>query len=103
MSPMAGEVEAVADEPGEPLGLGPDHAQRGLLRLLVVCDALAQCLDVAADRGQRRAALVRDDPEEVALSALGLGELAGHLGEALGQLPDLVLEASLGKLRVVAA
>ena len=38
---------------------------------------------MAADRGQRRAQLVRDRHQEVALQRLGLGEPVRHLAEAL--------------------
>ena len=57
--------------------------------LRVLDDALAQRGDVAADRGQRRAQLVRDGHQEVALELLRLGEPRGHLAEPLGEVADL--------------
>ena len=50
-----GQIEHIADEPLEPLGFGRDHRQGRDPQLLLRDDALAQRLDVAADRGQRRA------------------------------------------------
>ena len=63
--------------------------ERGRPHLVVGDDALAQRLDVAADRGQRRAQLVRDRHQEVALELLGLAEPRGHLAEPLGEQADL--------------
>ena len=63
--------------------------ERGRPQLVVRDDALAQRADVAADRGQRRAQLVRDRHQEVALELLGLAEPRGHLAEAVGELADL--------------
>ena len=45
--------------------------------------------DVAPDRGQRRAQLVRDRHQEVALHHLDLGEPPRHLAEALAQVAEL--------------
>ena len=44
---------------------------------------------MASDRGQRRAQLVRDRHQEVALHHLDLGEPARHLAEALAQVAEL--------------
>ena len=66
-------------------------------------DALAQRGHVAADRRQRRAQLVRDRHQEVALELLGLGELAGHVLEALRQVSDLAAPAQLTHVDVVVA
>ena len=66
-------------------------ALRGILD-----DALEQRRDVAADRRQRRAQLVRDRHEEVPLAHLGLGEACGHLVEALGELADLARRRASG-------
>ena len=71
-----------------------------LLRL--ADDALAQRLDVAADRRQRRPELVRHGHEERTLELLGLGELRDHPTEALAQERDLVAAPRLGNLDVVA-
>ena len=58
---------------------------------------------MAADRRQRRAQLVRDRHEEVALALLGLGEPGRHVAEPLGEVADLVAAARLRDLdRVVA-
>ena len=67
----------------------------------VVDDALAERLDVAADRRQRRPELVRDGHEELALELLGLRELRGHLAEALGEVADLVAARAARDLDVV--
>ena len=64
-------------------------------------DALAQSLDVPADRRQRRAQLVRHRHEERALELLGLGELGDHPAEALAQERDLVAASRLRDLDVV--
>ncbi len=61
------EVEDVADEPLEPLRLGLHRRERHVAQLGILDDALEQRRDVAADRGQRRAQLVRDAHQEVAL------------------------------------
>ena len=58
-------------------------------RLRVVDQPLAERLDVAADRRQRRPQLVRDGHQEVPLLLLRLGEPRGHLAEALGEVADL--------------
>ena len=67
-------VEHVSDEPLEPNSLSRDHVERGRAQRRVVHDTLAKRLDVPADRGQRRAQLVRDGHQEVALELLGLGQ-----------------------------
>ncbi len=97
------EVEDVADEPLEPVRLRLDDLERVLAQLGVLDQALAQRRDVAADRGQRRAQLVRDRHEEVALERLGLGEPLGHLAEPLGEVPDLADRADRQLDVVVAA
>ena len=53
--------------------------------------AVADRIDVTVDRGQRRAQLVGDRHQELALSLLRRGEAGGHVSEPLGQLADLVL------------
>ena len=58
--------------------------------------------DVAADRRERRAQLVRDRHQEVPLARLRLLEPLGHLLEPLGQVPDLARRAQR-HLDVVAA
>ena len=58
---------------------------------------------MAADRGQRRAQLVRDRHQEVALLLLRLGEPRGHLAEALGEVADLAAPRHVGHRDVVLA
>ena len=53
----------------------------------ILDDALEQRRDVAADRRQRRAQLVRDRHQEVPLARLDLGQPLGHLVEPLGRCP----------------
>ena len=65
------EIEDVADEPLEPDALARDHVERRGTRLRILGDSFAQCVDVTADRGERRAELVRDAHQEVALLLLG--------------------------------
>ena len=72
-------------------------------RLLVLDEPLAQRRDMAADRGQRRAQLVRDRHEEVALELLRLAEPARHLAEAVGEQADLVAARNDGNRDVVVA
>ena len=98
-----GEVEHVADETAEPLGLGGDDLQRLLGRLRVGDDTLAQRGDVPADRGQRRPQLVRDGHQEVALELLRLREPGRHLAEALGQVADLAAAPHRRDIHVVAS
>ena len=59
-----------------------DHAERRVAQLRIVDDALAQRRDVAADRRQRRAQLVRDGHEEVARQLLRLRELRRHVARS---------------------
>ena len=83
------EVEHVADEPREAFRLVGDRVEGHRPGFLVLDEPLAQCRDVPANGGERRAKLVRDRHEEVALELLGLAEPAGHFAEALGEMPDL--------------
>ena len=87
------EIEDVVDEPLEPARLGLDNLERVLAQGGVGDDALAQSGEVAADLGQRRAQLVSHRHQEVPFLVLGLGEPAGHLAEALCQMPDLARRA----------
>ena len=56
----------------------------------VVDQPVAERVDVPLDRRQRRAQLVRDGHQELALALLGRGESRRHLVEALGEVRDLV-------------
>ena len=87
------EVEHVADEPLEPRRLGGDDVERGVDRLRVVDEAVADRVDVPADRGQRRPQLVRDGHQELPLALLGRGEARGHLAEPLREVADLAAVA----------
>ena len=75
--------------------------ERLLRRLGVGDDAFPQRGDVAADRGQRRAQLVGDGHQEVALELLGLREPRGHLAEPVGQVADLATARHVRHLDVV--
>ena len=65
--------------------------------------AQAQRIDVTTDGGQRRAQLVRDGHEEVALLLLGVRQARGHLPEAVGKVSDLAPTADPGQIDVVAS
>ena len=85
------EIEDVADEPLEPLGLGAITSSDCLAQLRILGDALAERLHVAADRRQRRPQLVRDGHEEVPLQLVGLREPRGHLPKRSARCADLVV------------
>ena len=97
------EVEHVSDEALEPVGLRRDDLERRPNLVRLPDDAFADGLDVPADRGQRRAELVRHGHEERALELLRLRELVDHPAEALAQERDLVSPSSLRDLDVVTA
>ena len=90
------EVEHVADEPREPLGLLGDDLERDVARLLVLDEPLAERGDVAADRRQRRPQLVRHGHQEVPLQLLGLAQPPRHHAEAVRQQDDLVAAPDAG-------
>src|ERR1043166_3390594 len=76
-----GEREEIVDECLEPHGLVAHHAHERLAVLGVVEPALEQRLGVAAQRGERRAELVRHVRHEIlphALQRLALGEVVEH-------------------------
>ena len=92
--PEPGEVEQVGHEPVEVVGLGADHPGHGR-DVLGRHDAVGQGLGVALDGGQRRAQLVGDGQEELALPALALVERRrqpverdGDVGHLAGALRD---------------
>ncbi len=60
------------------------------IELRLVDDAVAEGIDVAADRGQRRPQLVRDRHQKLSLALLRRTEPRCHLVEPLGQMTDLV-------------
>src|SRR4029079_8714072 len=97
------EIEAVADEPLEPDALTRDHVERGGTRLRVLRDSFAQSVHVTADRGERRAELVRDAHQEVAFLLLGDRQSCGHLPEAVGKLSDLTTAFYFRQIDVVVA
>ena len=97
------EVEDVADEPLEAIGLGGDDVERASNLLRLADDPLADRLHVTADRRQRRAQLVRDGHQERPLQLLGLRELVDHPPEAPGEERDLVASLGLRDLDVVPA
>src|SRR5207245_4285714 len=79
----------------EPRALARDHVERRRTRRWIFCDAFAQRVDVAADRGQRRAELVGDAHQEVALPLLGLRQPPGHVTESIGEVSDLTAPAHI--------
>ena len=85
-----GEVEQVADQPLQAAGLRKHDLERRLPLVLAVDHAVGDRLDVALDGSQRRAQLVRDAHQEVALVLARLLELARHLLEAVRELAELV-------------
>ena len=84
--------EQVADEVEQPRGVPVDDPEVAQL-LLVEPAVVAQQLDVAADRGQRRAQLVRDERDELVLQPVELAQpvvlrreqLLGRLGLGAGR------------------
>ena len=86
----AREVEQVADQALQAPGLGEHDLERGVLLLLALDHAVGDRLHVALDRRQRRAQLVRDAHQEVALVLARLLEPARHLLEAQRELAELV-------------
>ena len=96
------EVEQVADQALQAAGLGEHDLERRLLLVLALDDAVRDRLHVALDGGQRRAQLVRDAHQEVALVLARLLELARHVLEAQRELAELV-GALRGELHVVVA
>ena len=69
------------------------------IELGVVDQPVAERIDVALDRGQRRAKLVGDGHQELPLALLGRGQPRGHLVEPLGEVADLVAAATDGHVR----
>ena len=74
-----------------------------LIELRVVDQPVAERVDVALDRGERRAELVGDRHQELPLALLGRGEARRHLVEALGEVRDLVAAAPDGNVNRVVA
>ena len=67
-----------------------DDVERRALELGVVEEPVADRVDVALDRRQRRPQLVRDGHQELPLALLGRGEARRHLVEPLREVADLV-------------
>ena len=89
---LAGEGEQVVGEPREPLGI--------LLELLDELGRRAvarEVRDVAAQRGQRRAQLVRGVGEEAALGVARPLEAGEHRVQRRREPPDLVGRRGLGQ------
>ena len=72
-------------------------------RLRVLDEPLPERGDVAANRGQRRAQLVRHRHQEVPLELLGLAQPSRHLPEALREVADLASARHRGHLDLVVA
>ncbi len=83
-----GEVEKVTDQAFEPARLSEDHLARGRR---VARRAVGDRLCVAADRGERRAQVVRDGQQELLLEALRTFERARHRVDRAGEVGDLVV------------
>ncbi len=91
-----GEQQEVVDEHAHPLGLAADPLHRALEVVGAVGGAAAEELGVGADRGERRAQLVRgvgDEPPELRLGGLerrhALLDLLEHLVEGEAEPADL--------------
>ena len=81
------QVEQVADQVAQPLGLG----QRALQGLVVGAhDAVDEVLEQGPLRRERGAQLVGDRGEELAALLVGGGEVDGHGVERAGEAPHLV-------------
>ena len=89
---VAGEVDEIGDEQRQLLELGD---QVGAQALVVGGReaAAGEHLEVGAQRGERRAQLVRGVRDEAALRALGLVERLEHRVERAGEARELVVAA----------
>ena len=83
----AAEVEQVADERAEALGLGQRGAQHGVVG---THDAVDEVLEQGLLGGERRAQLVGDRGDELAALLVGAGEVGRHGVEGVGEHPHLV-------------
>src|SRR5882724_2861194 len=84
-------LEDLIGEPEQPLGaLSDDAGETPLLLRERAGSALVKEVDGAADRRERRAELVGDRREELALRLLHLAQLARHRVERARESPDLV-------------
>ena len=88
------QVEQVADEPVEPAHLLVHRGQRAL-QVVRADHALGERLDVAGDGGERRAQLVGDAHEEVALELVDLAQAVDHALEPRRELAQLVVGGAL--------
>ncbi len=95
----ARQVEQVAHQPPEALGLDGEHVGR----LLRAHHPLAQRLGIPADRGQRRLQLVADREEEASLRRASRCELLGELVEGEGERGQLGGTFDRQRLRMRAA
>ena len=95
----AREVEEVADQAAQSLGLVECHPDRRGVRL---GHSVVEVLEHGDQRGQRRTQLVRDARHEVAALAVHGGEVGGHPVERPGQLAHLVGGGRLDAYVVVA-
>ena len=82
-----GQVQQLAHQPAEPLGLRQRDLQGGRVR---VGHAVDQVLQDRVQRRDRRPQLVADVRDELAPVAVGGLEVGGHPVEGAGQLADLV-------------
>ena len=94
-----GQVEQVADEGAEPLGLGERRAQGVVVG---AHDAVDEVLEQGALGRERGAQLVRDGRDEPAPLQVGGGEVGRHRVERPAQGPHLVGRGGRDALGVVA-
>ena len=98
---LAREVDEVGDEQGQLLELGDDVGPQPLA-VVRVQPAAAEHLEVRAQRGQRRAQLVRGVGHEPPLRALGRRQRLEHRVEGAGEPRELVVAVALDPARQVA-
>ena len=81
----AGEQQQVLHQPPHALGLGLHEAADALDVLAAGMPLAAEHLELAPDRGQGRAQLVRGVGDEAALASEGILQPVEHVIEGLGQ------------------
>ncbi len=75
-----GHEEQIADEAEQPVGVAVDDPEHPILLLVEPC-VFPNDLEVAADRGERRAQLMRDRSDEVVFHPIELAQALVLLGE----------------------
>ena len=87
----AGEVEEVGDEALEPARFRRDHVGGADARVPTLDRAVGDRLGVPADRGERRAQVVRHAQQEGSLVAARHVEVVGHRVDGEGEAGELVV------------